>query len=238
MMSRFFHLGSFVLIAIFTPLALLILLSQNAVPGDIFYPIKRLLERGILIAASAHPTTRATFHTNLADRRFKEAESLLLARGDTSVLPEFVLSVSLAEEEIAFIKNKKTKEDFEKKLIASIVTYDAKLEQVKKERSTPAQQTPQALPPAQTQPPPVAIPSPFSPQQAPPSPLGRGGVSEVEEAIDDTRELLSDVRERLEERQRRQREEREEREERREERREEKKEEKEKRDRNRNNESN
>lgn len=56
----------------------LVLASQNSVPGDTTYPIKRKLEDVIISVASLHPTTKAYFRVDFSKRRFKETTELIL----------------------------------------------------------------------------------------------------------------------------------------------------------------
>lgn len=130
-MRRLFNIGSFIFLGIFTPLTLLILLSQNALPGDLFYPVKRGLEGSVLIAASVNPTTRAMFSSNLADRRFDETQKVILAKGDTSGLSEFVFTVSKAAEEINQVQDEKTKSDLQQNFVSSLDIYQQKIERIR-----------------------------------------------------------------------------------------------------------
>lgn len=129
--SRFFNITSFVFLAIFTPLTILILFSQNAVPGDLFYPVKRGLEGGVLVAASVNPTTRAMFTSNLADRRFTEAERVIIRRGDTSGLSEFVFTVSQAAQEINSVEDASSKAELRQNFTASLDNYERKIAEIK-----------------------------------------------------------------------------------------------------------
>lgn len=117
---------SWIAIALFAPLTALILISQNSIPGDGTYFIKRGLEDGILAAASVNPTTRAIFRTDLANRRFDEAEKLLLAQ-NTSGLNDFVDEVSSAKQEIEALDNSLKKTQLQQQLDAKITNYQQQL---------------------------------------------------------------------------------------------------------------
>ncbi|MBI1919134.1 hypothetical protein HYS29_00925, partial [Candidatus Microgenomates bacterium] len=121
-MGRVLSGTSYVLLFVLTPLAFLIMLSQNAIPGDLFYPAKRIFEKGILVAAAIHPTTRAMFHTNLSERRFYEAYTML-TRANTSGLDSFVEEIKTTQETIVTIVDSKQKQQLEEKLVAKIDEY-------------------------------------------------------------------------------------------------------------------
>lgn len=61
----------------------LVLASQDAVPGDNTYPVKRGLEGVILKIASLNPRTKAFFDSDLSERRYKEAITLM-SRGNSA----------------------------------------------------------------------------------------------------------------------------------------------------------
>jgi len=125
--QKVFNRASWLFLFTLLPLTALILVSQNTVPGDLFYPLKRGLENAVLAGATLHPATRVAFRTDLTERRFEEAEKLLLARKDTTGLNDFVQEVSLAEQEIAALKNEQAKKEVTEKLIKKIGEYQNKL---------------------------------------------------------------------------------------------------------------
>lgn len=60
----------------------LVLASQDALPGDVTYPLKRSLENGIIVVASLNSASRAFFKTDFSQRRFKEAMALIKKNED------------------------------------------------------------------------------------------------------------------------------------------------------------
>lgn len=66
-----------VTIMLFPP-AVLAFISNNAVQGDLTYPIKRKLEDAIVIVASVNPTSKAWFSLTRSQRRFEESKKLLV----------------------------------------------------------------------------------------------------------------------------------------------------------------
>lgn len=155
---------------LFAPFTLLILLSQNTVPGDLFYPVKRGLEGIILTAASASPATRVAFRTDLTERRFKEAEKLLLAKADTSALDSFILEVQSTQTEIDALSNVLENQQSSEKLIAKIDDYQVKLTQI--QAQTQSNSVLQA-----NQPPSTSQVTVVQQQAPPPSDSGQAGQS-------------------------------------------------------------
>ena len=60
-MIRLLSIITLILSIVLFPPASLALISNNAVPGDSIYPIKRFLEDGIYAVASITPGTKAWF---------------------------------------------------------------------------------------------------------------------------------------------------------------------------------
>lgn len=130
-MRSFLNLASWALPFVLAPFTILLLLSQTSVPGDILYPYKRGTEIMILATASLHPTTRVAFRTDLTNRRFNEAEILLLARRDTEGLSDFVEEVLATQEEADAISDPVAKEKLEQKINTSLEDYEKRLGAVK-----------------------------------------------------------------------------------------------------------
>ena len=124
--KRFLDVGSWAALFILTPIFFIAFLSQNSNPGDLLYPVKRGVEGVIIAAASVNPTTKAFLHSDLADRRFSEAEKLLLSQADTAPLNDLVLQVQSVETAIASAEPTKQAE-LTTKVIAQIDNYQAKL---------------------------------------------------------------------------------------------------------------
>lgn len=146
-MGKFWGTASLVIIGILTPLTLLIAISQNAVPGDLFYPVKRGIEGVVLAAASVNPTTKALFKTDLSGRRFTEAYKLL-ARADTSGLDLFVDEIETTKQAIITIADSRQKQQLQTKLVAKINEYQVKLAQVQTSltpQTTSTSQSPQQI---------------------------------------------------------------------------------------------
>jgi hypothetical protein len=134
-MARLLTILSIILCLLFFPPAALALISNNAVPGDATYPIKRALEEVILKLASVHPTTKAWFSIERSDRRFEEAK-VLLVTGKTQALDslnELVVQTQSVAIEIAQIKDPVKKQELTQKLTEEIKKYDQGLENIKQE---------------------------------------------------------------------------------------------------------
>lgn len=129
-MRRYLDLTSWILLFFFAPFTVLILLSQNTLPGDFLYPVKIGLENMILVAASVSPSTKVAFRTDLTQRRFTEAQQLLVSKGDTAAYNSFVSEVASAQQDLSALSNPKDKLESSDKLIAKIEQYQQQLTQV------------------------------------------------------------------------------------------------------------
>lgn len=138
---KIFNASSWFVFFAFLPVTVLILLSQNSVPGDLFYPIKRSMENVVLAAATVSPGTRAAFRTDLTTRRFDEAEKLLLGSSDINGLKEFITEIQAAQGEVSAISNPVKKQELQKKIQTSIIEYEKRLDLVKTQLVTREQAT-------------------------------------------------------------------------------------------------
>lgn len=157
-----------ILSIILFPPAALALVSNNAVPGDATYPVKRVLEDGIYAVASLNPTTKSWFAKARSDRRFKEFTTLITqGKKASDTLNELVSQTDIAASEIQKINDPARKQELIDQLLDSIQKYDQGLEQASKQVA-PQQiaQIPQSTP----QPDPVAAPAQPQQQEAPITP--------------------------------------------------------------------
>lgn len=148
MLSRLILVLSVILII---PTALIII-SQNAVPGDRTYPIKRGIEGTIASLASLTPQTRAFFSVDLTDRRYKEAVALI-KKGDnpTTSLSELVTQTQVAAQDINTVSDTQTKKQLVASLTKQIDEYDQGLANFGQEQSplflTPTTSVPNVIVP-------------------------------------------------------------------------------------------
>lgn len=140
-----------ILIVLLAPFTVAAIISQNAIPGDSLYPLKRSLENMVLTAAAVSPATRAAFRTDLANRRFIEAQKLLVDKRDASGLTDFVSEIQITQLELQRVSDPKQKEELTKKLIVSIAQYEEKLSYVQTQIATVT--TTQTIPSTLTSPP-------------------------------------------------------------------------------------
>lgn len=133
---RFLSVGIWIMLIFLAPPTALVFLSQDSVPGDTFYPVKRGMENVILAAASVNPATRAAFQTNLTGTRFTEAEKLLLVRSDTTGLSTFITEVQTTEQSVSTLSDPTQKQELTTKLLAKIDEYQNKLNQVQTQFQT------------------------------------------------------------------------------------------------------
>lgn len=129
-MRQYLDLGAWVFLFALLPITVLILLSQNTIPGDFFYPVKRGMENIVLVASAVSPSTRAAFRTDLTQRRFDEASQILVSKADVSAYYDFVTEVRQAKQDIETISDPKEKSAKSEALLAKIEQYQTQLTQV------------------------------------------------------------------------------------------------------------
>lgn len=128
-MRKYLDLSTWIFLFALLPLTVLVLLSQNTIPGDLFYPVKRGMENVILAAASVNPSTRVAFRTDLTERRFQEAQQLLVVKADTTAFTDFVDQISTTQQDVSNLSNQQEKIQASEKLIAKIDQYQIQLAQ-------------------------------------------------------------------------------------------------------------
>lgn len=153
----------------------LVLASQNAVPGDSTYSIKRSLEKVILSLASLHPSTKAYFHADLMNRRYKEAVALIEKGANAAEsLQELVAQTGTAAQIATTLSDKRQKGEYLDQLSKSIDQYEIKLSQIEERvvsLPAPTAQEPTTQPtPIASIPPIIFIASPKPSPEIKPSP--------------------------------------------------------------------
>ena len=130
-MARLLTILSLILVIALFPPATLALISNNAIPGDRIYPIKRGLEDIIFAIVSLNPVTKAWFAAARSDRRFQEF-STLIAQGKfaSNTLNELVSQAEVAASEIKRIDDPIRRQQLVNQLSQSIDKYNQKLEEV------------------------------------------------------------------------------------------------------------
>lgn len=130
-MGRLVSIVLLVLVIALFPPATLAVVSNNAVPGDSTYPIKRGLEDIIFAVASLNPTMRAWFAAARSDRRFQEV-TILIAQGKkaSDTLNELVEQAQIAANQIDQVSDPAQKEKLINQLSDSIDKYDVGLTQM------------------------------------------------------------------------------------------------------------
>lgn len=124
------------------PPSVLALVSNNAVAGDLTYPIKRSLESVIVAVASVNPTTKAWFSQTRSNRRYKEFTTLIAqGKNTTETLNELAEQTDVALEQIAKVTNPEEKAKLIEQLSQSIKKYDTGLQQY----SNPSTEAPAAI---------------------------------------------------------------------------------------------
>lgn len=122
------------MIVLFPP-AVLAVISNDATPGDVTYPVKRVLELGILKVASITPISKAWFTVERSNRRFKEVKVLLSKKSEEKVvvtsLNDLVSQTDAAAKDIFNISDKTQKKELANKLRQSIKQYKVTLQDEK-----------------------------------------------------------------------------------------------------------
>lgn len=120
-----------ILSIILFPPAALALISNNAVPGDATYPIKRFLEDRIYDVASLNSSTKAWFAAARSDKRFDEIKILVnKGKSATVTLNELVAQTNTTVSDISKINNKKERGELLSQVEKSIEKYDQSLKQL------------------------------------------------------------------------------------------------------------
>lgn len=174
-MAKLLTILSLILVLLLFPPAALALISNNAVPGDATYPIKRGLEDVIFAIASINPVTKAWFSAARSDRRFQEF-NILITQGKQAdkTLNELVEQTQTTANQIVQISDRNQKAQLVEKLSESIKKYDKGLEEIGKVSTAPVfTETPApTIKPTYT-PRPTVTPTPHptsTPQPSPSSP--------------------------------------------------------------------
>lgn len=148
-MTRLLGVIILVLALVFFPPAALAVVSNNAVPGDSTYPIKRGLEDVIYAVASLNPNTKALFAKARSDRRFQEI-TVLLSQGKEAgqTLNELVEQTRNAANQIDQVSDSSQKQKLLRQLSDSITKYDQGLLQISQNKIAPAPSKQPALTPS------------------------------------------------------------------------------------------
>lgn len=130
-MLKLLSILSIILAIVLFPPAALALISNNAIPGDATYSIKRTLEDGIYVVVSLNSTTKAWFAAARSDRRFKEFTTLVAqGKKGEETLNELVEQTQVAERQIAQVADVNQKQKLVQQLSDSIQKYDQGLQQL------------------------------------------------------------------------------------------------------------
>ncbi len=137
-MIRLLSIITLVLTIVLFPPAALALISNNAVEGDVTYPIKRKLEDVIYAVASLNPTSQAWFSAARSDRRFKEINALVgQGKQAGNTLNELVEQTSVAAVQIAQIEDPVQKQQLITSYTQTIEKYNLGLTQLAQTNPAP-----------------------------------------------------------------------------------------------------
>lgn len=193
-MTRLLGIITLVLALVLFPPAALAVVSNNAVPGDSTYPIKRGLENVIYAAASLNPNLKALFAKARSDRRFQEI-TVLLTQGKAAnkTLNELVEQTRNAANQIDQVSDSSQKQKLLRQLSDSITKYDQGLLQISQKKEEPpssAQPVPTPSPVLKQTPLPSVSPTPS------PSPTSDPELERIRRELEEIRRRLEEERQR------------------------------------------
>lgn len=124
--------GLWVVFILLTPLTFIGLFSQNSIPGDLLYPVKLGFEKAGSLVFAITPTANASYNNTLSDRRFQEAQKLLLEKQSTAGLTDLIAQTEKTQTSITRVEDTVKKTEVEEKLVQSIEHYQEELTQIQK----------------------------------------------------------------------------------------------------------
>ncbi len=204
-MARIITVLTLLIALVLFPPATLALISNNAVPGDTTYPIKRFLEDRIYDVVSLNPVSKAWFAAARSDRRFQEVKVLVnLGKQAKVTLRELVSQAETTVDEISKVEDVTRKNQLLDQYQETIEEYKEGLKELKQQAiSTPPLPTATPIPtptpitkplPTPTSAPGISTPTPTKGLTPTPSPTPAPAVSapdkptdpdDIENAIDD-----------------------------------------------------
>lgn len=128
-MKNFINKLLWVCFIFLSPITLIGLLSQNSIPNDFLYPVKLGIEKVGLFAFSFTPEAKASYNSSLTERRFDEAQKMIVSNSNIAGLNTLVEQTTKTQESVQKVENPEQKKVLEKKLIENINKYQEKLTQ-------------------------------------------------------------------------------------------------------------
>ena len=130
-MSKILSIIIWIFIAVLSVPTVLVLVSWNSLPEDAFYPTKIAMESFLLRAVSVIPVLAGQLEMKYSDRRFTEAEKMILDKKNSAGLEQFLQQVRSANIRIASVSDPAVKQKLKAELLVSLSDYDQKLTQTK-----------------------------------------------------------------------------------------------------------
>lgn len=125
-----------------SPITLIGLIAQNSIPGEFMYPIKLGFENAGLFIFAYTPESYADYNTTLTERRFDEAEKLLVQNSNTTGLTELVKQTEKSADSAVKVEDIQKKQEIKEKLIKDITEYQERLTKVQQSVLPSYQPTP------------------------------------------------------------------------------------------------
>lgn len=192
-MLRIISILIFVLFIVLLPPAALAYVSQDAIPGDSLYPVKRKLEDIILNIATINPTSKAWFALAYTKRRYEETTSLIDKKDNTAAsltLKQLVSQTQSVAIEINQVNDQSQKAQLKEQLKTNITQYQQGLDAAKTQLTQNSSSTRQPNPSPSAQ---ASTPSDNQTHTTAPSPTPNIGSGEGAVSDDDLAKQLEDA---------------------------------------------
>ncbi|MDO8269792.1 MAG: DUF5667 domain-containing protein [Candidatus Levybacteria bacterium] len=208
-MKNFLNKALWVSFIFLSPMTLLGLFSQNSIPGEILYPIKLGIEKTGSLVFAFTPESHASYNTALTERRFEEAQALIIQNSNTTGLTDLVEQTQKTALSTSKVEDPQQKKLIEEKLIRNITQYQQSLTQTQQTVNATYQPVEAVtIQPSATQPhqPTVRIAQPKAvativeqptPTPTPISPKAKESSPEIIQNIEETKKELEEIKKQI-----------------------------------------
>lgn len=191
-MLRIISILVLILFIVLLPPAVLAYASQDALPGEGLYPVKRKLEDIILSLSTINPTTKAWFALAYSRRRFQETTSLIDKKENTAAsktLTELVSQTQSVASQIKQVNDPTQKKQLSTELRNSVTEYKQGLDEAQKQLNQGSITLPSPTPEASLNPIEQATPT-IAPSPTPNNNSGEISNEELARQIEDAKKAL------------------------------------------------
>ncbi|MFW6109857.1 MAG: hypothetical protein ACOC6Q_00280 [Patescibacteria group bacterium] len=110
------------------PLTLAVVVSWNAVPGEVTYPLKLSVENMAVFVSQIHPPTEMELRLVLLSRRYQEARDLLETEGSPRGYEQFTKTATATRQAVLGLSDELTRERYVEKVRKDLEGYQRDLE--------------------------------------------------------------------------------------------------------------